>query len=437
MTFFPEASSAQQSLLMTALLAVLIFDIFSLFTAFSNEKRRLYGLIDSGLFLLLFVTLTVLANSFYKIHEENSRGILFPLPMWLLWCVTGAAFVFLIIENIVRYRGRNERLDSGCVKQAMDMLPCAVCYFAPSGDVKLCNLQMHRLFHCMAQKELQTMDDLAQALGECDDNSRIVRLSDVRQTYLFPDGKVWRYSQSQVIANGTTYTEALFSDVTELYEKNLELHRQAEQLQKIAGELKQLSENVQTLAEEREILTAKTRLHDSMGSGLLAIRWILQQKTDSSENNAAVMQFRRAVEALQEENISQQYDVSEFIQDAAVSGICVEITGELPKEKTMLGVPAYFGRRFPVVLPYFPAHIVCTAEARDGGYIREFHGGVPDKFIRPRAADMREVFTGGNSGFSGEHVSKIPHAHEVFSRDVRDFYGVRIIPLNIVAHPVG
>ena len=71
MTFFPEASSAQQSLLMTALLAVLIFDIFSLFTAFSNEKRRLYGLIDSGLFLLLFVTLTVLANSFYQIHEDN------------------------------------------------------------------------------------------------------------------------------------------------------------------------------------------------------------------------------------------------------------------------------------------------------------------------------------------------------------------------------
>lgn len=73
-----------------------------------------------------------------------------------------------------------------------------------------------------------------------------------------------------------------------------------------------------------------------MGSGLLAIRRILQQKTDSSENNEAVMQFRRAVEALQEENISQQYDVSEFIRDAAVSGIRVEITGELPKEKELL-----------------------------------------------------------------------------------------------------
>ena len=83
----------QQSLLLTALLFVLILSLFSLFTAFGNEKRRLYGLIDGGLFLLLFITLTVLANSFSRIHEENRPGILFPLPLWLLWCVTGAAFV--------------------------------------------------------------------------------------------------------------------------------------------------------------------------------------------------------------------------------------------------------------------------------------------------------------------------------------------------------
>ena len=336
MTVFSEVSSAQQSLLMTVLMAVLILSMFSLFVAFGNEKRRLYGLIDAGLFLLLFITLTVLANSFSQIHEENRAGVPFPLPMWLLWCMTGAVFVYLALEAVLRYRRRDEHLGRNCVKQAMDMFPCAVCYFAPSGDVKLCNLQMHRLFHRLAQKELQTLDDLTQALGECDNKSGIIRLSDVRQTYLFPDGKVWRYSQSEIAANGKTYTEALFTDVTELYEKNLELHRQTAQLQKIAEELRQLSENVQTLAEERETLTAKTKLHDSMGSGLLAVRRILQQKTDASENDAAVMQFRRAVEVLQEENIRPQYDIAEFIQDAAVSGIRVEITGELPKEKELL-----------------------------------------------------------------------------------------------------
>ena len=202
MMLFSNASAAQQSLLMTALLFVLILSLFSLFTAFGSEKRRLYGMIDVGLFLLLFVTLTILANSFLRTHEENQTGIPFPLPMWLLWCVTGAAFVYLALEAAVRYRRRDAHLGRNCVKQAMDLFPCAVCYFAPSGDVKLCNLQMHRLFHRLAQKELQTLTDLTQALGDCDERSGVIRLSDVRQTYLFPDGKVWRYSQSKITVNG-------------------------------------------------------------------------------------------------------------------------------------------------------------------------------------------------------------------------------------------
>ena len=262
MTLFSDAAATQQSLLLAALLFVLILSLFSLFTAFGNEKRRLYGLIDVGLFLLLFVTLTVLANSFSRIHEENRSGIPFPLPLWLLWCVTGVAFVYLILEAAVRYRRRDTYLSRSCVKQAMDLLPCAVCFLAPSGDVKLCNLQMHRLFYRLAQKELQTLTDLTQALSDCDEKSGIIRLSNVRQTYLFPDGKVWRYSQNEITANGRVYTEALFADVTELYEKNLELQRQTAQLQRVSGELKQLTENVQTLAQERETLTAKTKLHD-------------------------------------------------------------------------------------------------------------------------------------------------------------------------------
>lgn len=336
MTLFSDASAIQQSLLLAALLFVLILSLFSLFTAFGNEKRRLYGLIDAGLFLLLFVTLAVLANSFSRIHEENRTGISFPLPMWALWCESCAAFVCLVIEAVVRYRRRDAHLGRNCIKQAMDMFPCAVCYFSPSGDVKLCNLQMHRLFHKLAQKELQTLGDLTQALGVCNEKSEIMRLSDVRQTYLFPDGAVWRYSQSEVTANGKTYTEALFTDVTELYKKNLELHRQTAQLQKIAEELKQLSANAQTLAGERENLVAKSKLHDLMGSGLLAIRQILRQKTTSAENAAAVEQFRRAVGILQEENSGPQYDIEELIRDAAVSGIRVEISGELPKEKELL-----------------------------------------------------------------------------------------------------
>ena len=336
MILFCQASCAHRSVIMTVFLAALIFSLFSLFATFGYEKRKLYRYIDTGLFVLLFAILAVLANISSKLNEGLSVDIAFPVPMTALWIIVGAALLFLIFEAVMRYRRRGEQLSRDCIKQAMDMLPCAVCYFSPSGDVKLCNLQMHRLFDSLAQKELQTLDDLITALSKCNGNSKIVKLSQTRQTYLFPDRKVWRYSQSEITAQGVTYTEALFSDVTELYEKNLELQKQTAQLEKISLDIKQLSDNVQTLAKEKEILSAKSKLHDQMGSGLLAIRQILLQKTASEENAAAVMQFRRAIRILQEENSRPQSDVAEFISDAAVSGIRVIITGELPHEKEPL-----------------------------------------------------------------------------------------------------
>lgn len=192
-------------------------------------------------------------------------------------------------------------------------------------------------FRSLTQSDLQNFDELKQALEECDQENGIIKLSDERQTYLFPDGKVWRYSQTEVtVKTGTIYTEAIFSEVTEQYEKHQELKRQTEQLKKISRDLKQLSDNVQKLTKEREVLAAKTKLHDQMGAGLIAIRQILRQNTTSKENAAAVTQFRRAIQILQEENAYPQDDVAEFIRDAAVSGIHVEITGELPQEEELL-----------------------------------------------------------------------------------------------------
>lgn len=80
----------------------------------------------------------------------------------------------------------------------------------------------------------------------------------------------------------------------------------------------------------------ESRLHDKMNMGVAAIRQMLRQNTTSEENAAAVMQFRRAIQVLQEENAYPQDDVAEFIRDAAVSGIQVKITGDLPETEETL-----------------------------------------------------------------------------------------------------
>ena len=220
------------------------------------------------------------------------------------------------------------------VKEALDTLPAAVCYFNSSGSVKLCNAVMYRLFRKMAQSDLQSYQELKSALDGCDSSTGIVRDGNV---FLFPDGSVWKYSEAPVKTEyGEIYIETVFSNVTELYERRQELKRQSKELKKMYEELKNLSDHMKEAAREQEILNMKSRLHDQMNLGVTAIRQMLRSGTASSENSAAVVQFRRAIQVLQEENSCPQEGLTEFIHDAAVSGIHVKITGQMPKERETL-----------------------------------------------------------------------------------------------------
>ena len=220
------------------------------------------------------------------------------------------------------------------VKEALDTLPFAVCYFTAAGNVKLCNTAMYDLIRKITQNDLQTLDELNEALDSCNQNTGVIREGNL---FLFPDGHAWQYSVDKVTAaDGRIYTEAVLSDVTELYEKRQKLQRQSRELKKMYRELKILSANVLEMTREEEILNLKSRLHDQMNMGVAAIRQILRQNTTSEENAAAIAQFRRAIQVLQEENAYPQDDIAEFIRDAEVSGIRVEITGDFPEEKEVL-----------------------------------------------------------------------------------------------------
>ena len=231
-------------------------------------------------------------------------------------------------------RLRNKYALRIAVKEALDTLPAAVCYFTSSGTVKLCNSVMRDLFRKITQSDLQSFEELQKALDDCTQSTGIMRDGNI---FLFSDGRAWQYSAEQVrIADGKTYTETVFSDVTELYERRQELKQQSKELKKMYQELKTLSENVQEATREQEIFNMKSRLHDQMNMGVSAIRQMLRQNIAPEENASAIVQFRRAIQVLQEENSYPQDDVTEFIRDAAVSGIHVNITGDLPEtEKTL------------------------------------------------------------------------------------------------------
>ena len=241
----------------------------------------------------------------------------------------------------MKYPLKRKKPNRKSIKEAADTLPAGMCYFSEAGMVKLCNRQMFRLYHSMTQSDLQTLAELQQALAGCDENTDVSRLPGRKQVYLFPDGRVWKYTENAVKArDGNTYTEALFSDVTELYEKQLELEAQIQKLKQMACKIRELSENAVAAAKEREILAAKTRLHVQMGENLTLMRQTLLTSSSKKAQDAAALAMGKTVRFLMAESeavgIDQSFD--EFLQTAASSGVTVSIDGKFPAQQEILEV---------------------------------------------------------------------------------------------------
>ena len=337
MTNFYLSTALVKTTLLVALFITLILSIFLLLSDYSRQLKKWKRYTHISVFLLLLVLLSMLADASYKFNEGLEFKEWLPVPMWLLWCITLAADFLIIRDTVGLYKLKKQSLSRDSIKQALDMLPSGVCYFSQSGKVKLCNRQMDSLLHTISQSDIQTLTELQEALTQCEACSGVIRLSQERQTYLFPDGKAWRYRQTVITTDdGALYTEAIFSDITELYNKNLELKAQIKQLNAISREIKWLSDNALILTREKEILSAKTKLHDDMGAGLIAIRHILHHNRTEEATNAMDL-FRRAVSAI-------KYDISypgghneldRFLQDAKTIGIMVNLSGELPKQEEL------------------------------------------------------------------------------------------------------
>lgn len=218
------------------------------------------------------------------------------------------------------------------IKEAVDTLPAGICYFSGTGMVKLCNKQMLRLYRSLAQSDLQTLSELRSALADCDGNTGIIRLHGQKPLYMFPDGKVWKYSESTVTAKDGTYAEALFNDVTELYEKQLELEKQIHKLRQMSHQIKELSENAAEAAREREILTAKTRIHAQMSENLTMMRQTLTAQSSRKAQDAAVKAMKRTVSFIMtdSEDAGRDSCFDEFLQTASNSGVTVIMDGTLP-----------------------------------------------------------------------------------------------------------
>ncbi len=134
----------QHFYILTGLFLILCTQLFYLIWTWENHRQRSWYLC-AGWFLLLFVIFAIL-------FDTPWFGC---VPLIWIWGMTVLSVVAVVILLVRTYQKETNRITRSSIKEAMDELPVAGCYFNERGSVKLCNRQMYRLYHAMTGKDFR------------------------------------------------------------------------------------------------------------------------------------------------------------------------------------------------------------------------------------------------------------------------------------------
>lgn len=221
------------------------------------------------------------------------------------------------------------------IKESFDNLPIGICFFDSRGLIRLINKQMLSIGCVLLDGGFQTLWELRAALlspPEC------VRVLDEKNTlFCFPDNVVLRFEEKQITdGRNNRFTQATFSDVSELASRQKELKEENERLENANRRAKQLYDNMAGIVREEEILSMKMHVHDDIGHSILSARKALLSDASLEEIRSSASIWERSIELLYHaNNMPDETDDLEYAKErAAALGVSVIESGDFPTEKS-------------------------------------------------------------------------------------------------------
>lgn len=220
-----------------------------------------------------------------------------------------------------------KKLRVNAIKESFDQLPTAVCFFDNLGGIVLCNRQMYRLSQYLFQSDMQYLGEVKIALASPPDG--VVRLSDMEDTYRFPDKTVWQFEWTKVTDRyGEVYTQLTAADITELHRALVQLADDNRKLDEDAKKLRELSENVEAVAKEKELLAAKSAMHDSLAASITVTKQYLAGDLGEVDAGMVLQEWGKSIAFREAALLSAK---EKLFHDAKSSGVMVQMKGEEPK----------------------------------------------------------------------------------------------------------
>lgn len=223
---------------------------------------------------------------------------------------------------------RIKHLGFNAIKESFDRLPTGVCFFDRTGSIVLCNRQMYQLSRYLLDSDMQYLGEVQEALSA--PGGGIVRIPDIDNTYRFPDKTVWRFEKTEVTDRyGASYIQLTAADVTDLQRALVQLTVDSKKLQEDAEKLKQLSDNAGALAREKELLDAKSAMHDGLAACITLTKQYITGEFDDMDAGVVCREWEKVIAFRDTIRLPAR---KKLLDSAKASGVTVRIRGQEPTD---------------------------------------------------------------------------------------------------------
>ena len=322
---------------LTALLYVILFFGAVTLIALAVRSRRRKALFAAALLLALSYTVLQCLSAYiqktaltpgkaaFVAFFTAGRG-LFSLAL----CLGMAIWEGLLLR--ARLRDDAVRITPSSIKEAVDTLPSGICFYREDGRVLLVNRAMEVLCRRLTGAALVNGRAFFEALsaGALPDGIRLA-VPGEEPLIVLPDGTAWSFSRKPLQDERLRANMLIASDVTELYEKTRALHQTEDKVTALNRRLTDYNREIVALTTAREILNAKVKIHDELGSNLLAIHLYLMEGGSAQDREDIVERLRTNVSFLQSGYalpVRDEYEL--MLETAQALGVTVHAEGVIP-----------------------------------------------------------------------------------------------------------
>ena len=298
-------------LMCTALLTGTIAGLFGCMSAVRRHRRFAFA-VCLAIASLDFAVLAVLLS---RLPESETPS---PVP----WTAAALSLTALsLFASFTLWHKSRRQLSPVSIKESCDPLPSALCFAWENGQPCLKNLKMDELSHRIAGEALMNANEFWGAVA----HEPIVTL---------PDGQTWSFERTPLYLSGQTVYQIIGTNITEEARLQRELEEENLRLKGMNRRLRQYGQDVQAATREKEILLAKTRIHDQIGHALLQTRQFLSGAQGDAESVCAA--WRQNVRLLLGKYADEQHvdTVDQLARAACAIGVTIERRGILPAEGT-------------------------------------------------------------------------------------------------------